>query len=73
MITLRVKEIARQKGLSQARLARLADLDQKIVRWAYNKPGVNITLETLNRLARALHVHPCELLIYEEDPPPGLE
>ena len=73
MITLRVKEVAQQKGLSQARLARLADLDQKIVRWAFNKPEVNITLNTLNSLARALHVHPCELLEYVEDPPPGLE
>jgi DNA-binding Xre family transcriptional regulator len=68
MIRLKVKEIAQRKNLSQSRLGRLADIDQGTMRRIFNDPAPNITLETLNRLARALRMHPADLIEYEPDP-----
>ena len=68
MIRLRVKEVANQRDMSQARLSRRSDVDIKTLRKMYREPEkANITLETLNRLAYALKVNPCELLEYEAD------
>lgn len=69
MIRLRVKEVASEKGVSQSRLARKADLALTSVRPILNNPHTNITLETLNKLANALGVSPCELISYEPDAP----
>ncbi len=69
MIHLKVTEIARQKNLSQSRLSRLADIDQGTMRRIFHDPTPNITLETLNRLARALRMQPADLIEYEPDPP----
>ena len=69
MIRLKVKEVARSKGLSQSKLSRWADIDLSTVRRIFQKPEeTNITLETLNRLANALGVNPCELIEYTPDP-----
>jgi DNA-binding Xre family transcriptional regulator len=68
MIRLRVKEVAEKKGMSQSRLSRRADVDIKTIRKMYRQPEeANITLETLNKLAYALKVHPSELFEYEAD------
>lgn len=73
MIRLRVKELAKKKNISQSRLARLADIDAGTMRRIFHEERPNITLETLNRLANALHIHPAELLEYVPDPPRVLE
>lgn len=70
MIRLKVKEIAEQRKISQSRLARIADLDTKTMKLVFQNG--NITLSTLNKIARALNMHPAELFDYEEDPPPAL-
>jgi DNA-binding Xre family transcriptional regulator len=68
MIRLKVKEIAAQKNISQARLSRLSDVDIKTLRRMYRTPEeANIRLETLNKLAYALKVDARELLDYERD------
>lgn len=68
MIRLKIKEIARQKNISQARLSRLSDVDVKALRRMYREPEkANIRLETLNKLAYALKVDARELLEYERD------
>ncbi len=67
MIRIRLKEIARAKGISQAKLSRLADLDMRTVRRAYYYPDGAITTTTLDKLCRALNVD-ISLLI-ECDPP----
>ncbi|QBD76422.1 XRE family transcriptional regulator [Ktedonosporobacter rubrisoli] len=74
MIQLKVKEIAAKRGVSQARLSRLADVDIKVLRKIYRTPTTaNITLATLNRLAFALHVDARDLVDYQrEDALPGL-
>jgi transcriptional regulator with XRE-family HTH domain len=73
MIRLRVKEIAAEKGFSQARLSRLSDVDITTVRKIYRQPTrANVTLETLSRLSKALGVDPRELIevIPDDEPPP---
>lgn len=63
MIRLKVKEIAWQKGLSQAKLSRMSDVDITTVRKIYQQPTkANVTLETLSRLAKALGVDPRDLI-----------
>ena len=64
MITLKVKEIAQSKGISQGKLSRIADVDIKTVRRVLRNPSEVITIETLDKLANALQVHPCELIEY---------
>ena len=63
MIRLRVKEVAKEKGISQSRLSRKADVDLTTLRKIYREPTkANPTVETLGRLATALGVHPGELI-----------
>lgn len=71
MIRLKIKEIAQQKHISQTQLSRLTGMDIDTVRRAFQNTG-NPTLESLDRFARALKVHPCELLDFTPDPPPAL-
>ena len=62
MIRLRVKEVAREKGMTQGRLQRKADMDIKTIRKIYRDPYTIVTTETLDKLARALEVDVRELL-----------
>lgn len=65
MIRLRVKEIAQQKGISQLRLGRMADIDaermRRIFRYGDSKHS-NLTLVSLDRIAKALGVDASELI-----------
>ncbi|HLZ62822.1 MAG TPA: helix-turn-helix transcriptional regulator [Ktedonosporobacter sp.] len=70
MIRLKVKEIAEQQGFSQSKLSRKADVDLTTLRKIYQQPTTaNVTIETLDRLAKALEVDIRELLesIPDED------
>ena len=68
MICLKVKEVAASKQISLSRLSRRADLDVTHLRRIYQHPcSANITLETLNKLAWALGVTPCDLMDYTPD------
>ena len=62
MIRLRVKEIAAQKGISQSKLGRMADIDVKTMRRIYQHPELPITFPLLERLAKALGVSSSELI-----------
>ncbi|HZU66640.1 MAG TPA: helix-turn-helix transcriptional regulator [Ktedonobacteraceae bacterium] len=62
MIRLRVKEVAKEKGLSQGRLSRLANIDENTLKRIYRDPYAIITTETLDKLARALGVPSAELI-----------
>ncbi|HTI15791.1 MAG TPA: helix-turn-helix transcriptional regulator [Dictyobacter sp.] len=66
MIRLRVKEVAEEKGLSMARLARRADIDFKTVQRLFHDPYRDISMSTLEKIARALSV-PVVSLIEETD------
>ena len=62
MIRLKVREIAQEKGVSQGRLARLADMDVKTLKRIYRFPTSEISTGTLDKLAKALGVDASELI-----------
>src|SRR5213082_3054089 len=61
-VRLRVKEIAKQKGISMGKLQRDADVAYNTVKRMYKNPYHVITTETLGKLAKALGVTPGELI-----------
>jgi DNA-binding Xre family transcriptional regulator len=69
MLRLRVKEIVEEKGISIAKLARKADLDNRTVYRIVHDPFAEITTVTLGRLAQALEVSVKDLV--EDFPAPG--
>ncbi len=56
MIRLRIKEVAQEKGFSQGRLSRVANIDENTLKRIYRDPYAIITTETLDKLAKALGV-----------------
>ena len=70
-VRLRVKEVAEAKGISIARLARKADLDNRTVYRVVHDPFAEITTVTLGRLAEALGVSVKDLV--EDAPAPTQE
>jgi DNA-binding Xre family transcriptional regulator len=63
MIRLKVKEVARQRGISQGKLSRLSDVDLTTLQRIYKNPtAANVTVFTLDKLARALGVDASELI-----------
>ncbi len=66
MIRLCVKEILESKGISIAKIARRADLDDRTVYCIIHDPFAEITTVTLGRLAEALGVSVKDLI---EDAP----
>lgn len=65
MIRLRVREIAQHKGISQTRLGQLALIDVDRMRRIWrdgNMNTANLTLQVLDRLAKALGVDASELI-----------
>ena len=71
MVRLRVKEVLEAKGISVAKLARKADLDNRTVYRIIHDPYAEITTVTLGRLADALGVSVKDLI--EDAPNPTLE
>ena len=70
MIRLKVKEIARSRGISQGRLSRMSDVNLTTIQLVWRKPTTaNITLYTLDKLAKALKVDASELIesVREDD------
>ncbi len=64
---LKVKEIAKQKGVSQRRLFFLSEVDLGTIQKIFRDPtSANITMQTLDKLSTALEVD-ISLLI-ESDP-----
>lgn len=62
MLRLRVKEVAKEKGFSQGKLARAADMATNTLRAIYRDPYREISTMTINKLARALDVPVTELI-----------
>lgn len=63
MIRLKVKEIAKEKGISQSKLSRLADVNITTIQRIFNHPTTaNVNLYTLDRIAKALGVNVTDLI-----------
>lgn len=62
MIRLRVKEVAKEKGIGQGKLARMSDIDVKTMQKIFKYPTSIVTTETLDRIAKALGVDASELI-----------
>ena len=61
-VRLRVKEVAREKGIGMGKLQRSADVAYNTIKRMYRDPYYITTTETLGKIARALGVAPGELL-----------
>jgi len=61
-VRLRVKEVARNKGISMGKLHRQADVSYKTIKRIYSDPFYATTTITLGKLARVLGVSPGELI-----------
>ena len=68
-VRLRVKEVAKEKGISMGKLQRDADVAYNTVKRMFKDPYYITTTETLGKLARALGVSPGELI---EEVPEGV-
>ena len=62
VVRLRVKEVAKEKGISMGKLQRDADVAYNTVKRMYKNPYHVITTETLGKLAIALGVPLGELI-----------
>jgi len=54
--TVYLSNITKEKGFSQGRLSRVANIDENTLKRIYRDPFAIITTETLDKLARALGV-----------------
>ncbi len=55
-IHLMVKEAAQARNIEAARLSRMSDLNYATVLALFNKPDRDVSILTLEKVARALHV-----------------
>jgi DNA-binding Xre family transcriptional regulator len=62
MIRIKLREAAKEKGISQARLSRKADVDLRTIQRIYKNPYTNINMVTLDKLAMALDMNAADLI-----------
>ncbi|QBD76296.1 XRE family transcriptional regulator [Ktedonosporobacter rubrisoli] len=68
MLRLRVKEVAKEKGIGMAKLSRIADVSYKTIQVIWHDPYHDTSFEILDRIAKALDVPTIALL--EDGPGP---
>ncbi|MGB8348465.1 MAG: helix-turn-helix transcriptional regulator [Ktedonobacteraceae bacterium] len=56
MIRIKLRAVAKARGLGQRKLSKLADVDLRTVQRIYKNPHNFISTETLDKLATALNV-----------------
>jgi transcriptional regulator with XRE-family HTH domain len=61
-LRLRVKEVAKERGLSMTKLHIKSEVAYSTVRRLFRDPFAEVTTTTINRLANALGVPPTQLL-----------
>jgi DNA-binding Xre family transcriptional regulator len=59
---LKVKEIAQEKGWSQAKLGRAADINPRTMQGIYHDPYRDVAYSTLMKIARVLGVEVSDLI-----------
>ena len=71
MRRLRVKEVAQAKGFTMARLQRAADINLKTIQVIWHNPQHDASLNTLDKIAKALGVPTTELIEDVPEEPPA--
>lgn len=66
MLRLRVKEVAKEKGISMNKLSQRSEVSYNIVKEIYRNPYKIVTTDTINRLAKVLEV-PATYLLEDVD------
>jgi DNA-binding Xre family transcriptional regulator len=68
-IHLRVKEVAQARKIEAAKLSRMADLNYATVLALFNKPDRDVSILTLEKVARALNVdiHDLYVVLLDDD------
>jgi DNA-binding Xre family transcriptional regulator len=67
MVRLRVKQVAKEKGISMGKLSRQADLDYNTVKRLFDDPHYSPTIDTLHKVAVVLGVTVNDLIEEEKD------
>jgi len=62
MVRIRVKEIAKQRGISMGKLSRDSDIAYRTIQRIYNDPDYIPTIPTLEKIAKVLGVRTGDLL-----------
>jgi DNA-binding Xre family transcriptional regulator len=62
MLRLRVKEVAREKGISMHKLSQRSEVSYHVVQDIFRNPFRIISTDTINRLAAALEVPVTDLI-----------
>ena len=70
MRRLRVKEVAKEKGISMAKLSRMADLNYRTVQTIFHNPQHDVSFKTLDKIASVLGVPITELIEDVPEHPP---
>jgi len=66
-LRLKIKEVAKEKGLSMTKISHRSEIAISTIRKMFNEPYRSFNSETLERIARVLGVSPLELLEYIPD------
>lgn len=66
MVKIKLKKVLQEKHISMGKLARMSDVSFSTITRICNDPSYSPTLNTLERIARALNVSMSDL--YEETP-----
>jgi DNA-binding Xre family transcriptional regulator len=62
MIRLKIREIAEAKKINMSKLSRMADVNYNTIRAIWDNEMKDVTLSTLEKIARALKVDVSELI-----------
>ena len=62
MVRLKVREIAEAKKINMSKLSRMADLNYNTVRAIWDDATKDVTVSTLEKIAKALNVEIAELI-----------
>ncbi len=67
MVRLRIKEVAEAQGINQSRLQIKAGVTPPLLNRYWNNKIKTVSLDDLAKIAKALGVHPGELIVFDED------
>lgn len=62
MVRLKVKEVAESKGYNMSSLSRATDISFNTIKRLWTKPDEGANIQTLHKIATALHVSIADLL-----------